>query len=75
MKNWAGNLEYRSSGLERPATLKALQQMVSAATVVKARGSRHCFNEIAHARGKHVSPGLLAGAPEIGTHGSGIANS
>jgi alditol oxidase len=67
MKNWAGNLEYRSSGLERPATLEALQQIVSAATAVKPLGSRHCFNEIADTRGTHVSLDLLTGAPEIDT--------
>lgn len=67
MKNWAGNLEYRSSALQRPASVEALQELVSGASAVKALGSRHCFNTIADTHGLHVSLADLAGVPEIDT--------
>lgn len=67
MKNWAGNLEYRSTSLQFPRSTEELQEIVSSATAVKALGSRHCFNTIADTDGIHVSLENLGGAPDIDT--------
>ncbi|WP_104090415.1 D-arabinono-1,4-lactone oxidase [Arthrobacter sp. GMC3] len=67
MKNWAGNLEYRSNSLLSPRSTEELQEIVSSAIAVKALGSRHCFNTIADTHGIHVSLENLGAVPEIDT--------
>ncbi|MDQ3539730.1 MAG: FAD-binding protein [Chloroflexota bacterium] len=46
-RNWAGNHTYRASRFHQPASLDELRRIVSAATRVRALGSRHAFNDIA----------------------------
>ncbi len=45
--NWAEYHEYRATTLHRPTTMDQLQEVVSAATRVRALGSRHSFNDVA----------------------------
>ncbi|WIE74936.1 D-arabinono-1,4-lactone oxidase [Curtobacterium sp. MCSS17_007] len=45
--NWAGNVTYRASALERPTSVAALQQLVAATPRLTALGSTHSFNGIA----------------------------
>ncbi|MFJ6651382.1 D-arabinono-1,4-lactone oxidase [Microbacterium sp. NPDC091313] len=58
--NWSGNVVYRASGLERPASVAELAELVRGADRVKALGSRHCFTTIADTDGLAVS---VAGLP------------
>ncbi|RJU02098.1 FAD-binding protein [Arthrobacter frigidicola] len=53
--NWAGNLGYRQERLERPTEVRALQEIVAAASSVRALGSRHSFSDIADTTGTLVS--------------------
>ncbi|MFJ4267905.1 D-arabinono-1,4-lactone oxidase [Paenarthrobacter nicotinovorans] len=61
MKNWAGNLEYSSAEVQRPASVEELQELVAKATQIKALGSRHSFNTVADTPGTHL---LLDALPQ-----------
>ena len=61
MKNWAGNLEYSSAGIQRPASVEELRELVAQATRIKALGSRHSFNTVANTEGTHI---LLDALPQ-----------
>jgi xylitol oxidase len=54
MKNWAGNLEYSSAGVRRPASVAELAEVVRSASRVKALGSRHSFNRVGDTDGTHI---------------------
>ncbi|MDM7887812.1 FAD-binding protein [Curtobacterium sp. RHCJP20] len=60
--NWAGNVTYRASALERPTSVAALQQLVAATPRLTALGSTHSFNEIADTDAVQVT---LAGLPPV----------
>jgi xylitol oxidase len=45
--NWAGNLAYAAGRVHRPRTVGELQEIVAAASRLKALGTRHSFNDIA----------------------------
>ncbi|MCM3504226.1 FAD-binding protein [Curtobacterium sp. ODYSSEY 48 V2] len=60
--NWAGNVTYRASALERPTSLAALRQLVAATPRLTALGSTHSFNEIADTDAVQVT---LAGLPPV----------
>lgn len=61
MKNWAGNLEYASAEVRRPASVDELAGIVAGAGRVKALGSRHSFNRVGDTDGVHV---LLDALPQ-----------
>lgn len=52
-RNWAGNISYEPGSVLRPTSIEELRQAVAGAaaagTTVRALGSRHSFNRIAHA--------------------------
>jgi xylitol oxidase len=50
-RNWAGNLTYRASGVEHPASVEELQALLARGGRVRMLGSRHCFNDIADTDG------------------------
>ncbi len=58
--NWAGNVTYRASALERPTSVAEVQQLVAATPRLTALGSTHSFNEIADTDAVQVT---LAGLP------------
>ena len=47
MKNWAGTVTFQDSNAEYPETLDSLKQAISSGSRFRARGSAHCFNDIA----------------------------
>src|SRR5262245_40024346 len=47
LTNWAGNLTYRATRVQRPSSLDELRAIVARAPKIHALGSRHCFNDIA----------------------------
>ena len=53
--NWAGNVAYTATRLERPATLPEVQRLVRDSNNVKALGGRHSFSAIADTRGTMVT--------------------
>ena len=57
--NWAGNLTYSASSVHHPRSVEELQEIVAAAPLLRALGSRHSFNAVADTRGAHVSTGSL----------------
>src|ERR1700759_1697410 len=50
LKNWAGNLTYRTDNVQYPKTVEEVQQIVKKHPKLKALGTRHCFNTIADSK-------------------------
>ncbi|MFJ6569046.1 FAD-binding protein [Streptomyces sp. NPDC091292] len=63
--NWGGNLTYRASGLERPASLDALRRAVTSHAQVAALGTRHSFSAVADTGGTHISLDAMPARVEI----------
>ncbi|HTL07519.1 MAG TPA: FAD-binding protein [Chitinophagaceae bacterium] len=55
LSNWAGNIQYGSSILQKPSGKEELIAMVKKADKLKVLGSRHCFNHIADSRHGFIS--------------------
>jgi xylitol oxidase len=56
MRNWAGNLEFQSTRVEKPKSLEELAAVIRANERVRAYGSRHSFSDVADVPGGvHVS--------------------
>jgi xylitol oxidase len=53
--NWAGNVAYTGTRLERPAAVGEIQRLVRASENLKALGGRHSFSAIANTRGTLVA--------------------
>jgi xylitol oxidase len=53
--NWAGNVVFTPTALHEPDSVAQLQQIVRAATKVRALGTGHSFNRIADTTGELVS--------------------
>jgi alditol oxidase len=54
-RNWAGNYIYQAAVVHRPQTVEQIQDIVGKAKKIKARGTRHSFNDIADSSGELVS--------------------
>jgi xylitol oxidase len=65
MLNWAQNIAYRASGIERPGTIEELSSLVAQSERVKVLGSRHSFNRIADTSALHLSLNNLPPCLEI----------
>jgi xylitol oxidase len=55
LKNWAGNLEYSTSNIFYPKTVKEVQDLVKKTPKLRALGTRHCFNTIADSKDNLIS--------------------
>ena len=49
MRNWAGNLTYAAEDVVRPSTVEEAQELIAAAPVIRALGTRHSFSHVADA--------------------------
>ena len=58
-ENWARSYEYTATSLARPTTVDEVQDVVAAATHVRALGSRHSFTDLADSPGTLLSLELL----------------
>ncbi|GAB3606135.1 FAD-binding protein [Conyzicola nivalis] len=67
-ENWARSYEYTAETLARPTTVGEVQDVVAAATRVRALGSRHSFTDLADSPGTLVSLDLLDAPIEIDPH-------
>ena len=47
-KNWSKNVEFNDRGYLQPESLTELQELIRTNPKVRARGTAHCFNEIAN---------------------------
>ena len=50
LKNWAGNLQYSTSKLDKANSVKDVQELIKKYDKVKVLGTRHCFNTIADSK-------------------------
>lgn len=46
-KNWAGNIEFSTDNIYKPASISDIQKTLKAVNHIKAQGTTHCFNRIA----------------------------
>jgi alditol oxidase len=53
--NWAGNIEYSTGQLYKPATVEEVQQIVKSSPKLRALGARHSFNRIADSTAAQIS--------------------
>jgi alditol oxidase len=65
--NWAGNFQYNTENLLQPENVSQLQEMVRAASKIRALGSRHSFNSIADSNTAQVSTAQFSKLMEINT--------
>jgi xylitol oxidase len=62
LANWAGNVEFRATGVRRPRTVAGLQALVAGGTRMRALGTGHSFSPIADTTGELIS---AAGLPPV----------
>jgi xylitol oxidase len=48
MQNWSKNVEFNDKSYLQPTSLAELQELIRTNPKVRARGTAHCFNEIAN---------------------------
>ena len=63
--NWAGNLRYSGTEIAQPSSVEELAALVSAASSVRAVGTRHSFNDIADSTGLMVNLEKMDGEPVL----------
>jgi xylitol oxidase len=62
MQNWSKNVDFNDRAFLQPESLAELQELVSSNAKIRARGTAHCFNEIANTSSYAIS---LAKMPKI----------
>lgn len=63
--NWSGTVTFQDSSFAEPASISELQEIISVSPKVRARGSAHCFNDIADTTAVAISLQKLSGQIEI----------
>lgn len=63
--NWSGTVNFRDSEFASPSSIAEVQSLVSSSAKIRARGSAHCFNEIADTSAIAISLGELSAEIEI----------
>lgn len=63
--NWSGTVNFQDSTFAEPASISELQEIISASPKVRARGSAHCFNDIADTDAVAISLQKISGQIEI----------
>ena len=48
MQNWSKNVDFNDRGYLQPDSLSELQELIRSNAKIRARGTAHCFNEIAN---------------------------
>ncbi|WP_406112959.1 D-arabinono-1,4-lactone oxidase [Streptomyces sp. NBC_01014] len=72
LTNWAGNIAFTASHIDRPTTLGGLRRLVATGARVRALGSGHSFNEIADTGGTLVSVAGLPSEIDVDTAASTV---
>ena len=54
-KNWSGTVEFQDEIAAAPASLDEVQSLIATSSKVRARGSAHCFNDIADTSATSIS--------------------
>ena len=54
-RNWSGTVDFKDLVAASPASLEELKSLIAASVKVRARGSAHCFNDIADTSATSVS--------------------
>jgi xylitol oxidase len=62
MQNWSKNVDFNERGYLQPESLTELQELVRTHPKIRARGTAHCFNEIANTSSYAIN---LAKMPNI----------
>ena len=61
MQNWSKNVDFNDRAFLQPESLAALQELVRSNAKLRARGTAHCFNEIANTSSSAIN---LANMPK-----------
>lgn len=65
MQNWSKNVEFNDKSYLQPTSLTELQEIIRTNPKVRARGTAHCFNEIANTSSVAVNLGKMPKTIEI----------
>jgi xylitol oxidase len=65
MRNWSGTVNFRDSEFASPSSIAEIQSLVASSAKIRARGSAHCFNEIADTSAIAISLEELSNEIEI----------
>lgn len=65
LRNWAGNLAFRASGIHRPESVEEVQEVVASAERIRPLGTRHSFNDIADTNAELLSTERLKRVIEL----------
>ncbi len=63
--NWSGTVNFRDSEFASPSSMAEIQSLVASNAKIRARGSAHCFNEIADTSAIAISLEELSNEIEI----------
>ena len=63
--NWSGTVNFRDSEFASPSSIAEVQSLVASSANIRARGSAHCFNEIADTSAIAISLEELSNEIEI----------
>jgi xylitol oxidase len=59
LRNWAGNVEFSTSNVFYPASVQELQQLIKEKKIIRALGTKHCFNRIADSKYNLISSAAM----------------
>jgi xylitol oxidase len=65
MQNWSKNVDFNDRGYLQPESLTELQELIRTHPKIRARGTAHCFNEIANTSSYAINIGLMPKTVEI----------
>lgn len=60
MQNWSKNIDFNERQYFQPESLAELQELVRAHPKIRARGTAHCFNDIADINSIAINVGKKA---------------
>jgi xylitol oxidase len=65
MQNWSKNVDFNDRAYFQPKSITELQELVRSNQKIRARGTAHCFNEIANTSSYAINLGLMPKTVEV----------
>jgi xylitol oxidase len=72
MQNWSKNVDFNDRALLQPESLTELQELVRSNAKVRARGTAHCFNEIANTSSYAINLAKMPKTIEVNSESNSV---
>jgi xylitol oxidase len=72
MQNWSKNVDFNDRGYLQPESLTELQELVRTHPKIRARGTAHCFNEIANTSSVAVNLAKMPRVIDVSSESSSV---